>query len=612
MHFSHILFALSWLANLNLTAAGVAPVDSNFQIRNAAGTSSLDTLYALRRSLSSAALKRDTVFKNSTSVNTSWNNVTLFSIEGEKSKSDTSFSAGIDIVCTTCYIKGTATAQFTVNGNFNVSQAFQNATSAIETEAINITSTAIDYVKNSVESVAKNATTSILSGDFDLDDIDFPPLAVDFDVSIPEIPACDLSFQFDGLELYMELETALSGGATYTLNLFKSKTPIGFSVDSDLLIGVVFSVDLILSVESEIDISTGFHIQLHDGIAINIPMFDHNVSSITFNGGNFEFLPVTVQSSGNVLTALLRVGITAGLDISTPTDTIGDISLGFSAGVVAAVFADVAQFVTNITAAPSNDDNKCDFQVLQEYTMLLGANAGATLALGDHTWGPSPNTQIPLFFTTLAAACAVTGTVSAATTGATITARNPAAKAASSTTTSTEVTYTNTAILCLSSGLLNCPASLQSTSHNTVTKTIVSVVPSGSKATFITAASNTAVTTIPFGTNVKAISSTSGSPVSFVPTSSPTAGTGGTGITGVLNGKTGGVSNKLVIGVSVGVGVPVLIAIIAGLVFFCKRKRSRQTPNFYPSPISEPYTPASSYNFSKKLPTVTVSESRRR
>jgi hypothetical protein len=103
---------------------------------------------------------------------------------------------------------------------------------------------------------------------------------VDFNFKVPEIPACDLSFQFDGMELYMEIDTTLSSGATYTLNLYTSKTPLGFAVGEDLLIGVVFSVDLILSVESEIDISTGFHIQLHDGIEINIPIFDQNVSSI--------------------------------------------------------------------------------------------------------------------------------------------------------------------------------------------------------------------------------------------------------------------------------------------------------------------------------------------
>ena len=183
----------------------------------------------------------------------------------------------MEILCTTCYIKGTATAQFTVNGNFNVSQAFNNATSAIETEISNITTSAINYAKAFV----KNTTSSILTNGLSIDDFDFPPLAIDFDVKVPEIPACDLSFQFDGLELYMEIDTILSGGATYSLNLFRSKTPIGFAVANDVLLGVVFSVDLILSVDSEVDISTGFHIQLHDGVAINTPMFNEDVSSIT-------------------------------------------------------------------------------------------------------------------------------------------------------------------------------------------------------------------------------------------------------------------------------------------------------------------------------------------
>ena len=261
-----------------------------------------------------------------------------------------------------------------------------------------------------------------------------------------------------------------------------------------------------------------------------------------------------------MLTGLLRVGIKAGLDISTPTETIDGVSLGFSAGLEAGVWADVAQFVTNVTSAPAGSGNDCELRVIEEYTLLLGANAGATLALDDHTWGPAPNTQVPLFFTTLATACAVTGTVSAAAaaaTGATITAR---AADVSSTTTSTKVTYTYTATQCLSTGLINCPVSLQSTSRNTVTKTLVTVVPSGSKATFATATPGTSVSAIAFGKNIKAISSTSGSPVSFVPpTSSPTA----TGIVGVLDGKTRGVSNKLIIGVSVGVGVPVLIGVIA-------------------------------------------------
>lgn len=188
-----------------------------------------------------------------------------------------SLSASVEIVCTTCYIKGTATAKFTIDGSFNFSKAFDTVTSEIGAEAKNVTNTVMDYVVNYLENLPKN----IFTDGINRDDFDFPPIDVDFSIDVPKIPECSLRFQFDGLELYMQVDTILSGGATYTLNLYTSDTPIGFAVGNELLVGVVVSIDLILSVESEIDISSGFHIQLNDGVAIDIHMFDHNVSSIT-------------------------------------------------------------------------------------------------------------------------------------------------------------------------------------------------------------------------------------------------------------------------------------------------------------------------------------------
>jgi hypothetical protein len=255
-----------------------------------------------------------------------------------------------------------------------------------------------------------------------------------------------------------------------------------------------------------------------------------------------------------VLTALLRIGVKAGLELGTPTETVGGYPLDFSTGLEAGVWADVAQFITNVTAAPAGNGSTCELRVVEEYSMLLGANAGATVAIGEHTWGPTPNTQIPIWYTTIWDACAVTGSAtaiaSAAATAATIIARDDL-----TTTISTEVTYTAT--VCLSTGLVNCPVSLQSTSKNTVTKTLVTAVPSGSEATFPATTQNTVVSTIAFGTNIHEISATSGSPVSYVPTPSP-------GSSSIIKGETGGVSNKVIIGVSVGVGVPVLITIVAG------------------------------------------------
>ena len=254
------------------------------------------------------------------------------------------------------------------------------------------------------------------------------------------------------------------------------------------------------------------------------------------------------------------MGVQAGVDVSTPTETIKGVNLGVSAGVVVGVWADVAQFTTNVTAAP--EDSICELRVIEEYSILLGANVGATLAIDGETWGPTPNTQIPIFYTTLADVCAVTGTATAAATVADSVATLKARGDLTTTTISTEITYTAT--MCLSTGLVNCPVSLQTTMKNSVTKTLVTSVLSGSDATFPATTQASVTSTIAFGTNKQVITSTSGSPVSYVPPTS-TASSEPSGLSGVIKGKTGGVSNKIIIGVSVGVGLPVLIAIVAGI-----------------------------------------------
>ena len=134
----------------------------------------------------------------------------------------------------------------------------------------------LDFVADRVRDTVDN-----LSDGFDPDDFDIPPVPFRFQVDLPPLPQCRLRFQFDGMELYMRLRTELAAGATYTLNLFSSNTPIGISLRDELRIGVVFSIDLIISAEAEITIDSGFHIKLDDGIAIDIPLFDQNVSSIT-------------------------------------------------------------------------------------------------------------------------------------------------------------------------------------------------------------------------------------------------------------------------------------------------------------------------------------------
>ncbi|KAI0416004.1 hypothetical protein F5X98DRAFT_344978 [Xylaria grammica] len=530
-------------------------------------SSSLETLRTVSRTLQhSRLLGRDNNPKNATSIARSWNGATLFSLEGNiASKGDASTSGGIEVTCATCYVKGLVTAELGFDSDFNIAQAITNFTKDVGKEVDNITTAAIEYLDDEIPGLLAN-----LTDDLDFSDISFPPLNISFNVDVPDIPECRLQFQFDDLELYMLLDTVLSAGATYTLNLYSSNTPIGLSIDSETFVGVVVSIDLILAVDTDIDISSGLHIKVDDGMALDLSLFSQNISSVTFNGGSFEFLPVTVQSANGILTARLRVGMHAG--VSVENDQLSPF-VPVSTGTEVLVYADLAEFTTNITAVPDGDDSECQLRVQQIYQLALGAAAGATLAIGPETWGPNPSTKIPIFYTTLADECAKTVTKTTIVTASIPTVAARADKDMTTTTLSDEVTFTG--LVCISTGLAECPASLQSTTKITSTRTLVVEVPSGSKATFPATTQDVVSETIPFAKNIKAVDATSGSPVSYVPpppsstpSSSATAaggsrGQGDASDDGTLGNVTG-VNTRLIIGLSVGLGVPFLVAVVAG------------------------------------------------
>lgn len=288
------------------------------------------------------------------------------------------------------------------------------------------------------------------------------------------------------------------------------------------------------------------------------------------------------MTANAVLKAILRVGMHAGLSIDLPApgivDLIDDI-LDIGAGMEVGVFAHLAEFTTNATggAVAVAEDDGCALRLVEEYTLALGAAAGATVEFRDHTWGPQPNTTIPIFYTTVADACAAT----ASSTPITSLARRQDVNANEdddnriTTTLSTTVKYT--ALGCADTGRLICPVSLQTTSVRTSTRTLVTAVPPGVDPTFPPSTADAVAETIPFGKDVRKLSATTGVPVSYVPPPPPppeetrTKGEGG-GKDGfgerleeIMEGETGGVSNKVIIAISVGAGVPMLVGLIATL-----------------------------------------------
>jgi hypothetical protein len=174
----------------------------------------------------------------------------------ESGRQEAAAGGKVEITCNTCYIKGTATAQFTADGD--LTQYVEELKKDVEH--------IISNVKLAAESFIGGNHTAITE--------------IDFNFEAPELPEYQLHFQFDGMELYMQVDTVLSAEATYTLNLFTSQSMYGVAI-GDEQVGVVFKIDLVLIAESELEISSGFHIKLEDGVAIDIALFSEAVSSMT-------------------------------------------------------------------------------------------------------------------------------------------------------------------------------------------------------------------------------------------------------------------------------------------------------------------------------------------
>ncbi|KAM7216258.1 hypothetical protein V8F06_008377 [Rhypophila decipiens] len=548
MKFAPALFwALSLLLFPIVLSTPSSPLDVSIRTRNLPGHSDQDTFLAIRRRFAAVARRGPYVANSSVTIDSHWADVSLFTF------------GGVSIHCTKCYVRGVASVQLTVDSNgFNFNQTINVLKSEIEQEINNLTTTVIDAAEQFIDNFELFGDRPISFDNYTID--------ADFDIDMPALPECQLKFQFDGLELYLEL--GISFGGTYTIPIFKSQSFMGISVGDELHLGVVLTIDLILSVDADIELGGGFHIKFEDGIVFDIALFSKNVSSVVFS-----FFLLVPALSLSLSCWVLRLGIRAGVVVSTPelhvsiwlANKVGNWSMG--AGVEVGVFAHVAELLTSISPADTEKDSDCQLAMRQEYTLAVGANAGATAHFGDNTWGPQVKTTTPIFYTTVSDGCAaagVTATVAAALAGRAGGSQDN--NLVSTTTTETEVKYTG--VSCIETGRVNCPMSLQKTLVKEVTVTLSTAVSSGQDVDWddvVTAAvsgrgGGVGSQTVEFGAGVKRFGGTSGVPTSFVPPSETNPGSGG----------------KIVIGVSVGVGVPVLVGLIVGIWCCCRKRRQKR------------------------------------
>ncbi|KAG5951739.1 hypothetical protein E4U53_002388 [Claviceps sorghi] len=560
---------------------------SGLIVRNLPGRSSLDTIHEIRRRLDHLAAGSESrvLYQNSTSLDRKIRDKILYEYFYEnttqKASGNVDIAAAIRIACTRCYTRGIAKSKLTVNGSFSATQVTtelkgktQRTLDSIQAFATNITDVVAGNVENFTIGEIKDEIRQVPCP------CHIPPPKIDFNIDV-DFPGYDLEVEFEDTELYVALKINLSAGLTYSLNVFTS-SQTGIQMDKSLLLGVVFSVDLILTVEAKIDINSGFHIRLDDRLKMTLALFAKKASELTFNGGKFEFLPVTLESEEVVLKALLRLSVRAGFTFETyhlhvPVE---GTELELAAGIETQAYVNVAEFTTNITTKPGREfesSKDCALHVVQDYTLAVGAAAGATVDCLGTAYGPTPATEIPVFYTNLAASCVTRGFHSSLTTNYPELARR---RASDYSTTTKETTAVYEATACISPGLINCPASLQSIARNIVTKTLTATVASGSNAVWSTPAA-TAFVAADFQKDVLSFKGSSGVPKSYSPPpSGKTSAASPAQGNNVLQGEAGRVSHRVIVGVAIGMGigfgVTIIIAVIAGICLAWARKRREE------------------------------------
>lgn len=195
----------------------------------------------------------------------------------KKGNATIKLSEDIEIVCKSCYVLGSAHVKLTSHGKFNATQLTESTVDAFNStfrEIKNYTKALAQEIEGFLnESV--DAVTHLSLGN--LEGFDLPAPQIDFNLDLSAVPDTNLRVEFQDVDVYAELGIILSSDLTYTLNLYSSKE-LGVQVGS-VFVGVVVNFDLILSTETEVDLSAGFHMKL-DSVLLDLAMFADEASHI--------------------------------------------------------------------------------------------------------------------------------------------------------------------------------------------------------------------------------------------------------------------------------------------------------------------------------------------
>ncbi|KAB5570850.1 hypothetical protein GE09DRAFT_1104993 [Coniochaeta sp. 2T2.1] len=189
--------------------------------------------------------------------------------------------------------------------------------------------------------------------------------------------------EFTGVEAYVDMEIAMSAGASYAVNLFTSNSPIGLGFPG-LGVGVVFYVDLVFRLTEQIDLEGGFYVKLADSAYLEASIFGGDITDHFFDGLSSKSLPVTVKAGRATFKADLRLRVQCGAEAEI-------LSIGLGAGAELGIYANIIEFIAVLDSTPT-----CALQSTEWWDLNVGAFAHFDVVIDYTTLGAIPTISTTL------------------------------------------------------------------------------------------------------------------------------------------------------------------------------------------------------------------------
>ncbi|OTB00488.1 hypothetical protein M426DRAFT_26532 [Hypoxylon sp. CI-4A] len=190
------------------------------------------------------------------------------------------------------------------------------------------------------------------------------------------VPA--LSLSLTDIEAKLDLDIFIGAGATIAVNLFTPEKPISLPLPG-LDVSALISLDLVLGVETAIDLSAGIDVKLVDEATIETDILAGKILDAAFSGLSVQVLPIEVRIGCTKLLADLRLRVELGVAVEVDIDDVLPIldlpEIG--AGLEVAVFANLLEYVGFFCATPECPLSK------ESYGLNIGAAVELDVAIED-------------------------------------------------------------------------------------------------------------------------------------------------------------------------------------------------------------------------------------